>query len=357
VLFVPVSAPRGLGEYARAKEIATAVSQRWPYAQIRFVLSRMAPYARDTPFPATLLPSSPTYHSKEVAQIIHEFRPDIVIFDNAGRTAQLRAARAVGARIIYVSSRRRQRRKAFRLRWLRLIDEHWIAWPRFMAGALTTFERLKLRIIGRPTVRYLDVILPQVRAAKSRATIAALDLQSDHYVLVVPGGGTSHPGAPDGPRLMAEAAERLAAKGYQTVLIGPSSLQSAANLPSLRHVPRVAMAELISLIRNARLVIVNGGDTLLQALSCGRPCVAAPIAHDQALRIERCRAAGIILGVRLDPSELEEAALSLLNNEHQRMRLLSQLARFPVMNAMDIAMDAIATLLPPRAPMLEDDAA
>jgi hypothetical protein len=46
-----------------------------------------------------------------------------------------------------------------------------------------------------------------------------------------------------------------------------------------------------------------------------------------------------------------------LNNEHQRMRLLSQLARFPVMNAMDIAMDAIATLLPPRAPMLEDDAA
>ncbi len=47
------------------------------------------------------------------------FKPDLVIFDNAGRGAQIRAAHAWGARVIYISSRRRQRAKAFRLSWMR----------------------------------------------------------------------------------------------------------------------------------------------------------------------------------------------------------------------------------------------
>jgi hypothetical protein len=38
-----------------------------------------------------------------------------VIFDNAGRTAQLRAARPVGARIVYISARRRQRAQGISL--------------------------------------------------------------------------------------------------------------------------------------------------------------------------------------------------------------------------------------------------
>ena len=82
----------------------------------------------------------------------------MVVFDNAGRTAQLRAAHRSGARVVYISARARQRRKAFRFRWMRLIDEHWIAYPEFIAGSLTAIERLKLRLMGRPTVRYLDVI-------------------------------------------------------------------------------------------------------------------------------------------------------------------------------------------------------
>src|SRR5687767_11741061 len=67
LLFAPVSAPQGMGEYARAREIAAAVARRRPDAQIHFVVSREASYAKDVPFPATLLPSSPTFHSKEVA--------------------------------------------------------------------------------------------------------------------------------------------------------------------------------------------------------------------------------------------------------------------------------------------------
>ena len=108
-----------------------------------------------------------------VIGLIETWRPDVVIFDNAGRTAQLRAARRCGARVVYISARPRQRRKAFRLRWMRLIDEHWIANPEFLAGALGVLERLKLALLQRPTVRYLDVMLTAARGiCKAAAGVA-----------------------------------------------------------------------------------------------------------------------------------------------------------------------------------------
>ena len=159
LLFVPVSGAYGMGEYARSLAIAQGAKGRWPDASILFVLSRQAPYAASAPFPTALLDSSPTFHSAAVAALIEKWRPDAVLFDNAGRTAQLRAARRCGARVVYISARRRQRYKAFRLRWMRVIDEHWIAYPRFIAGDLTFLERLKLRYLRRPRVRFLDVVL------------------------------------------------------------------------------------------------------------------------------------------------------------------------------------------------------
>src|SRR3984885_4398953 len=185
LLFIPVSGPRGMGEYARATAIATAALERWPQAEIRFALSRGAAYAAETPFQATFLPSSPTFHSREVAALIREFKPTIVLFDNAGRTSQLRAAVAGGARTIFISSRPRQRRRAFRLRWMRLLDEHWIAYPEFIAGALGPLERLKLLMLGRPTVRYLDTVLPQVDSALATAAMARFGVREGEYVLVV----------------------------------------------------------------------------------------------------------------------------------------------------------------------------
>ena len=78
VLFVPVSAARGFGEYARARELARAVQRRWPHAQLHFVLSAQAPYAAQCPFPATLLPGSATLHTPQVVALLASFKPDIV---------------------------------------------------------------------------------------------------------------------------------------------------------------------------------------------------------------------------------------------------------------------------------------
>lgn len=104
------------------------------------------------------------------------------------------------------------------------------------------------------------------------------------------------------------------------------------------------MGELTALMRQARIVITNGGDTLLQVLACARVCVAAAIARDQSLRIQRCEAAGLVMGVPLNAPALEQATLSLLSDENRRHRQLAHLSQRRIRNGIGTAIDAISTL-------------
>ena len=283
-----------MGEYGRALAMANAALERWPQAVIHFVLSREAPYAADAPFPNTLLPSSPTFHPKEVSAVIRTFQPTVVIFDNAGRTAQLRAARLSGAHVVFVSARSRQRRKAFRLLWMNLIDEHWIAYPRLLAGAVMFSERMKLRLFGRPRVRFLNPVIPPPDPQLAQAVLGKLGIQANEYIVVVPGGGTDHVGTVPTLRQIAEAAARMAGRGVHTVLIG----FEAHRIPESRFLHatgRVSVPVLVELLRQSRLVVANGGYTLLQALACDRACIGIALVKDQAQRIDRCVSAGIAL--------------------------------------------------------------
>ncbi len=334
-----------MGEYARCLTIATALAQRRPGVEPHFVLSRAAPYAAATPFPMTLLPASATFHSREVSALIGELAPRVVVFDNAGRTAQLRAARAAGARIVYVSSRPRQRRKAFRLGWMRLIDEHWIAYPRFIAGAPRPLERLKLRALGRPVLRYIDTLLPPSDPTRSAQLLARFGLAAGGYVLVVPGGGSAHPGAEHAPAIVAAAARAIAGHGTPTLLVGADAPGEAGEqLPLLGLAQRLPPAELTELIRSARLVVANGGDTLLQVLACALPCVAVPIARDQAHRIDCCVRAGLAVRAELSSRAIESAALGLLA-QPQAADGDSLFARPRVRNRMEEVLDALVALL------------
>ena len=340
-----------MGEYARCLAIARAASRRWQGAGIRFVLSRAAPYSADAPFSATLLDSSPTFHSAAVIDLLETWRPDVVIFDNAGRTAQLRAAQRLGARVVYISARRRQRHKAFRWRWLSLIDEHWLAYPEFIAGSLSLFERLKLKVARRPAVRYLDVILSRADPAQSADVLARAGCSTASFVLVVPGGGTGHPGVDDAADRFRAAARTLAAAGVSTVYVGPSPVSGAAEevgaAPNWHALGSLPQAELVVLMRAARLVIANGGSTLLQAIACGNACIAVPIAKDQAERIRRCVAAGVALAAPLDAAGMVQSANRLLQDEPARAALRGRAAQLGLADGVEVALQALAGLLPP----------
>ena len=373
---MPVSGAFGMGEYARSAAIARAVQSRWPAADLRFVLSRQAPYAATVPFRCILLDSSPTFHSGAVIDLLTSFRPDVVVFDNAGRTAQLRAAKRLGVRVVYISARRRQRGKAFRLRWMRLIDEHWIAYPRFIAGALRAGERLKLALMHRPRVRYLDVILAAPVPASRDSLLARIGWAADSFVLVVPGGGTGHPGAADAIQQFLNASQRLADWGIPTLFVGPADAQSAtaapgtsaqsaqsaksvqsATAPSVGVVagggggiplqrsgplPQPALAELM---RNARVIVANGGSTLLQAIACGKACVAVPVAGDQPERIRRCVDSRVALAARLDAASIVRITAPLWQNGEYRDALARRAAALELADGIDVAVRALAGLI------------
>ena len=327
-----------MGEYARSLSIAQAARRQWPQAQIHFILSRQAPYAAAVPFPATLLDSSPTFHTAAVTASIQAFKPNVVIFDNAGRTAQLRAGYRAGARIVFISSRSRQRRKAFRWRWMRLIDEHWIAYPQFIAGGLGFFERFKLNRLKKPIVRYLDVILSRARAGGD-SFLAREGLNLESYVLVVPGGGTGHPGAGDASAKFLAAASALADSG-PTVFVGPG-----AHDGPLRGFNALPQADLAALMGGARLVITNGGSTLLQAIACGRACIGVPIAQDQHQRIQRCVEAGVARAADLDAASMVQAAGELLRDEAARAALARRASDLQLADGIDVALAALTQLM------------
>jgi glycosyltransferase involved in cell wall biosynthesis len=335
-----------MGEYARSLAIARAASRRWPGASIHFALSREAPYAHDAPFPTTLLASSPTFHSSAVIGLLENWRPDVVIFDNAGRTVQLRAARRLGARVVFISARPRQRRKAFRSRWMRLLDEHWIAYPEFIAGRLRFFERLRLKTLHRPVVRYLDVILSRADPARHGAILSRIACGADTFVLVVPGGGTGHPGADGAVGRFLAAARALAARGVATVYVGPGDAAPSGE-PNWHRLGPLPQAELAELMGAARLIVANGGSTLLQGIACGKACVAVPIAKDQAERIRRCVAAGVAVAAPLDADGMVQAAERLLHDEPQRAALAGRAARLGLADGVEVAIQALSRLIEP----------
>jgi glycosyltransferase involved in cell wall biosynthesis len=354
ILFVPVSGTYGMGEYARSLAIARAANRRWPRAAIHFALSNKAPYAAGAPFPATLFASSPTFHTSGVIELLETWRPDVVVFDNAGRTAQLRAARRLGAHVIYISARRRQRRKAFRWRWMHLLDEHWIAYPEFIAGRLGVVESLKLKIIGRPIVRFLDVILARADPSQRGAILARAGCEAGTFALVVPGGGTGHPGVGDAADEFMRAALALASAGTPTVYVGPPGTGAdAAREPNLHRLGSLPQDELAELMRAARLIIANGGSTLLQAIACGAACVAVPIAKDQAERTRRCAAAGVALAASLDSASMVQAAARLLRDDSQRAALAGRAAGLKLADGVELALQALAGLIE-RAPTVAE---
>ncbi len=341
LLFIPVSGAYGMGEFARSLAIARAAARRWPAGEIHFLISRQAPYAGSVPFAVTLLPSSPTLNSPQVIQKILEWRPDAVIFDNAGRSAQLRAAQRIHARIVYISARARQRRKAFRTRWMRCIDEHWIAYPEFIAGKLNWLERLKIEVLKRPVVRFLDVIAGRADPHENP------QLEQVSYALFVPGGGTGHPAAADAVCSFITAAQALAAQGVRCVVVGAPA-RGGVQTPStdaLRLLAPLPQPQLMQLMRGARLLVTNGGSSLLQGISMGCACIGVPIAKDQPQRIERCVTAGVARSAPLAAAPMAGAAAELWRDEAARCLQVQRAAALRLKDGIEIALQGLERLI------------
>ena len=98
-------------------------------------------------------------------------------------------------------------------------------------------------------------------------------------------------------------------------------------------------------MRGARLVVSNGGSTLLQAIACGRACIGVPIAKDQAARIRRCVEAAVAVAAPLESAGIVRAASALLGDEGSRSQLARRAAELGLADGIEIALDALQRLL------------
>jgi glycosyltransferase involved in cell wall biosynthesis len=345
VLFSPVSGPGGAGELMRCLIIARELARAEPAADIRFLVNRTAVFRESVNFPIIDCDASPTNSTPQVLAAIDSFRPHVMVFDNSGRTEQLRAAKRAGARLVFSSRAPKLRWKAFRLKWMRLLDEHWIVFPAFVMGGLNWLERLKLRMFPGYRVRQFDTLFNPSTPAERRAWLATRGLEPQGYVVFMPGGrGEATRVAEPAELFVAAARAFVAATGQRTVVLtGRKSIAGDAD-PRLMLLPRIEPDEVQCLIAESLLVVSNGGTTLIHALAHGRPIVSIPLAGDQDRRIRRAVRLQIAATAQRTPEAIAAAAAGLLGDPARREAMMQRIAAMGISNGVGEAVSALRAL-------------
>jgi glycosyltransferase involved in cell wall biosynthesis len=237
---------------------------------------------------------------------------------------------------------------------MRILDQHWIAQPRFFGGEPTAYERLKLRLVGRPELVILDTLHEPIVADEVRELQRQLGLEPGRYVVLCPGGGgTFEPGS-DPARVFVDAAALLATARTEpvVVVVGPrmhAALAAQTWPASLTILPHLPNGQLLGLLHEATVAAVNGGSLLLQSVAQGVPLVAAPIAGDQAARIDACAQRGAAVASPLKAKALGAAVTALLDDPVACAALRAGTTQLALRNGVDTASEAVARLLAPDA--------
>jgi glycosyltransferase involved in cell wall biosynthesis len=344
-LFSPVSGPGGSGELMRCLIIARELARAESAADIRFLVSRTAVFREAVEFPIIDCDASPTNSTPQVLAAIDSFRPHVMVFDNSGRTSQLRAAKRAGARLVFSSRAPKLRWKAFRIKWMRLLDEHWIVFPPFVTGGRTWFEQLKLRLFPDYTIRQFDTLFtpsePQARAE----WLARHDLCPGEYVVFAPGGrGEGHVVADPAELFIAAAGVFAAETGCNSVVLTGRNTVPATDAPNLRLLPRIGPDEVQHLLAGASMVVCNGGTTLIHTLAHGQPLVAVPLAGDQHRRIRRAVKLGVAVSAERKPTAIAAAAAALHGDRERREAMVRCITRLDTVNGLEAAVDALRRL-------------
>lgn len=343
LLLVPVSGGPGSGELQRALLLARAARARWPARPIAICAEANALSASADPGITYLpLPASPTRCTTAVNATIAARRPALVLFDSTARPAQLAAARAAGAGVIYLSSRPSARRRGFRLGALLRIDEHWSTEfdpARRLPGPLQ-----KLALAIRPACRWRtlatlhEVADPAMLAPPLREFIAAGD-----YSLWCPGGGG---GSLDGQPAPAAFAAAAMSAGLRALVIRADQPAGTFGVEGcVLSTGPLPNAALIALLGAARLSVLGAGSLLLQALATGSACAACALASDQPRRLHQLAAWGAVLASEASVEALAAAAHRLDTDAALRADLHAGGRALGLRNGLSEALDAMARWL------------
>jgi UDP-N-acetylglucosamine:LPS N-acetylglucosamine transferase len=247
--------------------------------------------------------------------------------------------------LVFSSRSPKLRWKAFRIKWMRLLDEHWIVFPAFVTGGLSRIERLKLRLFPHYSVRQFDTLLTPSEPGPRAAWLAQHGLQPGAYVVFVPGGrGEATRVAEPAELFIAAAREFVAATGQRTVVLTGRKTIADQGDARLTLLPRIEPDEVQYLLSEALLVVSNGGSTMIHVLAHGRPLIAIPLAGDQDRRIRRAVRLQIAATAGRTPAAIAQTAATLLHDPARRATMVRRTAELGIANGVGEAVAALLAL-------------
>lgn len=346
LLFIPVSSPEGIGEYMRSLIIANAVIKEHPSADIRFILSEQASYAKSCPFTTYLTPTSPTKHTKQVNDIIEKVTPDITIFDASGRKSQLAAAKACGSKVIFISQHKKKRSRGLKTGRLRLTDIHWVVQPNFVIGDITPFERFKIKLFNKREPVNIGPVFSPVNQEIKEQLLNQHGLISNDYIIFNAGSGGHKIGEVLAADIYASTAEIITQElGIPCVMVyGDNYSTDMKSNTSYTAIKSLSNEQFIALVDAAKFVVISGGDALLQTIAMKKPCLTTPVSKDQPPRIAACADNKLVIATATDSKAMIESIKEALGSQ-SLLTLQEALNNSHCNNGLAIALQDIKRLL------------
>jgi len=347
LLFIPVSSPEGIGEYIRSLSIAQALIEQYiDDLQIHFVLNKHTNYAASCPFPKTLLPHSATKNPQQVNELIDSYRPDVVIFDCAGRASQMKKAKAIGAKVIFISQHAKKRAKGLKFNRINLIDKHWVVQPDFCLERLNFKERMMLKVLPLARPENVGAYFNGLNTQLESDFFNKLQLKKHDYFLVNAGSG----GHIADKQLYADIyldAAKLIAKNTGlkgVVVLGANYPKDLPQSDDLIMIKNLSSHKFVALLKNARCAVLSAGDSLLQAIALNVPTVASAISKDQPQRLAKCQKAGFVVTAEAVAEDLAKKTQTLLFSTNLELQL-AQLATQPKTQGKTIILSDLKAML------------
>ncbi|MBL4817815.1 MAG: hypothetical protein JKY15_01105, partial [Deltaproteobacteria bacterium] len=315
ILFIPVSSTKGVGEYTRSIILAEALKAQIPDADIHFILNKHIDYGHTCPFNIHYSNHSATKDTPKVKKVLQKIQPDLVIFDCSGRSHQFAYAKALGAKVIFISQHKKKRARGLKIRRLLNSDIHWVVQPDFAIMPLSYLERLKLKMLGKKPPKNIGPILPRITQEESIKILKKHGLVSSEFFIFSAGSG----GHKKNDLLAADIFYQAAVEFHRktnikcVMVFGFNYLAVMPTDTSILCIQYLPSAEFLTLLNEAKGRVISAGDTLLQTIELQKPSVAAAVSKDQPARLDACAKFGLAKAAENNSRALCDQAITLLN--------------------------------------------
>ena len=333
----------------RSLIVANALKKRWPDITIHFILNEQVSYIKDCPHLVHTCVGSPTKDVDNVQKIINDVNPDLVIFDASGRGSQFKQAKAIGAKVAFISQHKKKRNRGLKLNRLLHTDIHWVVQPGYCINKISAWHKAKLFLLNKHAPKNVGPVFEISDTEYQHTLLQHLALTAQGYVVFNAGSG--------GHKIKGNLASDIyfqAAKAFNrktaikcVIIFGSNYPQRLPEDPSSEIVciKTIGNKDFMSLINGAKGCVVSAGDTLLQCIALHKPCVASSVSPDQPTRLKRCSNKHLVMAAEPSSDNLVKQAVHLfVREDKEKQVLLTNMKNQAPIKALEIIVNDIAAL-------------